>query len=483
MKFRPLGILIVLVLALAAGCRKEEPEPEKKAPGKQETTQKSQVPEGFARIEEEVFVTEDPIRVEQYVNYLNSTGQEVPQWIQSPMIDYQDPVTGLNREEASELARFLKLRLPTPEEWEKAAEIVGDRPYPWAEEASEDAVLYFVRDWKEGESGEKQAIKARQNLFDQINQLHREKIKEKAKKLKQLEKTVGKKVSEQWQSFKKQLTGVIEEQKNQARKAAQTEGRETVLKILRRVGEEKKKIIHALFKEDASKEDVKKAKQDYSTFLKNQRDNLQKLSDKVVKSNQTLSKQARELMKKLEGKAQNLIHNINNTTDGFVVRSEQVTDPQAVGALRRRLRRELDSLEEATARMQKQLKQTQKDLAQKAKKLEAEIARAKENNVAQEITTVKEKIKSLNENVDAQFEQEPHLFKELEDYTELAATKKALEQEIAVLKEALEIFTIPEETTSGEEAESPDTTEGTTGQPTEEAAGGTSDATPEESAE
>lgn len=468
MKLRSLGILLVLVLALAAGCRKEEPEPEKETSKKEEQPEKQRAPKGFAKMEEEVFITKQPVRVEQYVNYLNATGQDIPEWVQSPAIDYQDPVTGLEKQEAGELARFLKLRLPTPEEWEKASDVVGNRPYPLSEEASEDAIIHLVRDWGKGDDGEKAAARARQKLFDQINQMHRDVIKKKAEQLKQLQQKFGNKVKEQWQAFKKSLTDVKEDQKAKARKAAQAKGQETVFKILQRVGDEKKKIIHAKFKEETNEEAIEKAKKSYSDFLKTQRDNLKELSDKVVEDNQALSEQARELMKELEGEADSLIHNINNPTTGFVVRSEQVEDPQTMGALRGKITRELDSLRSAAEQMQKQLKQTEKDLEAKAKDLEEQIAEVKEKSMDEKIATVKKKIQAINDNLDAQFEQEPHLFKELQEYTELVATKKALQQEIAVLEEALEIFKTPEEMESVVESTSDTESEESTDTSTEE---------------
>lgn len=78
---------------------------------------------------------------EQYFNFVKATGHRVPQhWRESsgeglpfPEELAKHPVVNVSYEDAEAYCRWAKLRLPTGEEWEKAARGAEGRLYPWGD--------------------------------------------------------------------------------------------------------------------------------------------------------------------------------------------------------------------------------------------------------------------------------------------------------------------------------------------------------------
>jgi hypothetical protein len=473
---RKLCLIGLCAIVLASGCRKKEEEPTiPEKPPKEPPQTRVQVPEGFARIGEKLFMTRRPPRIEEYVKFLEATGQDLPERLQTPDVNYQDPITGLAREQAEQFATWKMLHLPSPEEWESAEQIVGSVPYPWDGKPAPDAPLYLVRDWTEDSQQQKQARQARQNLMKDLLENRRSEVEMGRKMLANLVESKSDQLQKQWEEFKSTLSELVEQQKQHARQVAQTEGRQVVLQVLKRVGQEKKKVVHAKFAQDAPPEALPAAKKAYEQFLEKQRNDVQELKEKVVAANQKLSEQARGLMQQLEKIGQNPGSRLQQVAEQPETPLDQIQDMQELARMRRGLQAAISEVKARAAEIKGSLQAATQKVTQQMGGLQQEIeALPEEKKTSEEIQTLQENIQDLNENLEEQFVQEPHLFKELNEYADLAATKRALEKEVATLEKMVALLQQPAQPaeTPAEDpappAEEPEEPEGTIEAPEEE---------------
>jgi serine/threonine-protein kinase len=87
------------------------------------------------------FIDSNEVTCEEYRRFMLATGHPAPDsWVNSqyPPEAARQPVTGVTWDDANDYARWTGKRLPTEEEWEKAARGEDGRRYPWGNE------------WKEG---------------------------------------------------------------------------------------------------------------------------------------------------------------------------------------------------------------------------------------------------------------------------------------------------------------------------------------------
>ncbi|MDE0483861.1 MAG: formylglycine-generating enzyme family protein [Candidatus Poribacteria bacterium] len=70
----------------------------------------------------------------QYAKFLSETGHRIPKFWDNPTLNDPDqPVVGINWEDAETYAKWAGKRLPTDVEWEKAARSPDGRIYPWGD--------------------------------------------------------------------------------------------------------------------------------------------------------------------------------------------------------------------------------------------------------------------------------------------------------------------------------------------------------------
>ncbi|MDE0086402.1 MAG: formylglycine-generating enzyme family protein [Candidatus Poribacteria bacterium] len=70
----------------------------------------------------------------QYAKFLSETGHRTPKFWDNPTLNAPDqPVVGVNWEDAEIYSRWAGKRLPTDVEWEKAARSPDGRLYPWGD--------------------------------------------------------------------------------------------------------------------------------------------------------------------------------------------------------------------------------------------------------------------------------------------------------------------------------------------------------------
>lgn len=438
MSFSKLCILVMCALILAAGCRKKEEEPETEKKGQTQTTQQEQAPDGFARIADGLFMTRRPPRIEEYVNFLRVTGEPMPDWVDSPEVNYQDPITGLPRERTEAFATWKLLDVPTEQQWDNAADIVGDTPYPWGADATASTPIYLVRDWHENSAGHDAAVSEKQELLNEITSTRRSEVEMGRKMLNNIVDARTDEIQKQWQQLKTALSDLIEKRKENARQMAKARGQKTVLSFLERVGEEKKKVIHAKIKKDATPEDIQQAKENYEQFLEKQRNDLKELKTGVVEANQGLSEKARAMMEKFEARGEELNESLRSESSNFLPPEDEATDPQVLAERRKKLQKGLQDIKKMSADILADIEQAQQKIDQMSAELEKSTEEAPEQpDVQQKIEDIKQRIQDLNENIDADFVQEPHLFKELTEYADLAATKQALQAEGSTLEEVM----------------------------------------------
>jgi formylglycine-generating enzyme required for sulfatase activity len=86
----------------------------------------------------------------RYAKFLQATGREQPyKWNEvSPVSDGERPVTGVSWRDANAYCRHYGKRLPTEQEWEKAARGTDGRKYPWGNEEPNQSLARYNWDGK-----------------------------------------------------------------------------------------------------------------------------------------------------------------------------------------------------------------------------------------------------------------------------------------------------------------------------------------------
>ncbi len=440
-----LGICLVIVFL---GCKKKEQEPQKAAKPEPRVV----VPDGFAQVpgtKPPLFISKKPATVGEYRSYLKATGVQAPQSLGEPAAPPDDsPVAGLSLAEAERFAKWSMARLPTASEWTAAAQIVGTKPYPWGKELGAtavrpDAQLFLVREW--GAQGSLQEQAAREAKAALLQELLIERTRVVVDLSKELETTAAEgpaRVAERWKAVKPAVFGAIQKAKELARLSAERERRKDVLAILNKVAQEKLKVVNLRIAEDTPPEKLKEAAAAYSQFLAEQRKKVQEVQDGLVKQNQAASEKANELTKKLEGAGEALAARLEAIAAAAQVATapEKMTLEDAVQQ-QQRLHAALTNVKAAADKLGAFLDGLEKAVRARTLELDKGLASLAEQdaNIAR-IEDIQARIKALNENLEEEFVQEPHLFGDLSKLTEVSARTKALDYEVGELKATLDKF-------------------------------------------
>ena len=81
---------------------------------------------------EAFYIDKYEVTNKQYARFISETGHRKPKFWDDPMLNApEQPVVGVNWEDAEAYAAWTGKRLPTASEWEKAARGVDGRLYPW----------------------------------------------------------------------------------------------------------------------------------------------------------------------------------------------------------------------------------------------------------------------------------------------------------------------------------------------------------------
>ncbi len=431
------AVVMLCLLVLISGCRrKEEEEPDYPPEPEVETVE---TPEAFNAIPDtdpQVFITESPVSVGQYVSYLEETGIDVPQELAEK--DPEEPVTGLEQGEAARLATWLLCRLPGESEWRKARDLVDSRPYPWdGPHPGADAPIHLVRDWVAGEEGEVRAREEKERLAQERLERLGDELNDFYAKIEDYTAAEKNRALEQWNSLKAALFSAIDRGKDAAEKSMLIERGHIADDILHRLQNEKLPIV-ALDKTD-DPEKWEEAVSSYRERLKELRDRIEDEKGKMVEINRELSEQVRSLNLRLEDAGEKRLQTLERLDAEM---------PEAPG--------ELDNLEQAL-----DTRNTLEEFMAKAEKAGGEVAEtmtvametvvpeirektdvsADEEELEKISASVKEREEALlrwSETADVEFEQEPHVLKELRDLKRLRARRKALERELELLEIILE---------------------------------------------
>jgi formylglycine-generating enzyme required for sulfatase activity len=119
---------------------------QKKDPGKPNYDEIAQNDEPVREVNLKLFyIGRFPVTVWEYGQYLDATGATPPEDWAEQSLHPNRPVTMVNHTEASKFCEWAGCRLPTEEEWERAARGTEGRRYPWGNEDPDKEQINFSR--------------------------------------------------------------------------------------------------------------------------------------------------------------------------------------------------------------------------------------------------------------------------------------------------------------------------------------------------
>jgi len=474
-------VLIVAVVAavFVAGCKRKTENGGKAGKKQQNRTtskqkkrpggQKPEAPPGMALIEgvgdEPIFIRREAVNVQEYVNFLESTGRPVPERYSGPGVDTDRPVTGLSLREARRLAKWMLGQLPSAREWQAAPDSVVSGAYPWRLEQGKDkprpgARVYVVKHYRPGSKGEKQARKRKEKMLSSMLEARRKEVSKLRKQVTSDLEDIESNWQELWKQYKTRLFNYLKLRAKEARRQAEKTRKQTVFSIMNQLRERKiKNLIRLQQSTDTSEQAMQKAVKKYRNFLSQQ---VQKVKDKRASLEDAMSgmsDRVLEMKQKVENAGSDMLTPVlKSIQEELKEVPEKLDELEAAVEARNKLQETHDSLD--TARKQvNEMKSRASEMQEhiKSMKQESEAKAEGIRKLDRSIEEEKDKLSGLSDTLDRSFDAEQELFDALQKLTEVSTEKRVHEAQMEELQSALEVLGSDAAGDAGGESEGDDT--------------------------
>jgi len=439
--FRKPALAVLCVAFLMTACEKKEPEQAAPAP-KPRVRPRVIVasPVGMAPVGQRtsVFISKTPVTVEQYLAFLAATEQAPPprwQGVMPGTPEARAAAVGLTRRMADQYAAWSLRRLPTIQEWQLSASVVGDTPYPWPQGGADDepgGPVFLVQDWLPGTDSETVARQRKAQVINGILAGYKAEIDRLRAELRGMVSRETARHSTQTEQLKPAFFAMLDKAKDLSEAQARLQGSKDALAVVRKIADEKGRLAGQLKATDMSPEEAEAAVKAYEDNLAAVRSKIQQTREQLENTTQKLQGEVTTLTKKLE---QNLAQ---GTPEFFQTIAPVLTDAaaeiedisQAVSLLEM-LREACDTLADV-APPTTELPDIA-DIEKRAAELDKQLADVPAPDTGA-MDEVQQKIERFGQAIGQEFLQEKLLFKELDELVELRARREALEARVEGLK-------------------------------------------------
>jgi hypothetical protein len=430
----------VCAALLVTGCERKE---EKTAVPVRVARPSAATPPGMVPIaaDRPLFIAANPLTVGEYVEYLKGTGQDVPaQWqdVLPGSPEAGRAVVGLTRIEALRCATWHMKRLPTVDEWTRAADIVKPRPYPWGDDGqpvSPSAEVFLVQDYSpQSPDDVMKARKGKEGLAAAILGQSAAEVEALAEDLRSEVAAVHLRRELRWQDVKPAFFALLDRERDLAQERAARAGRAEAFDIINKLAAAKARLAIQLKTGDLTTEAADAAVADYGRLLAEARAKAQEARDRLQKALDAAQQQAVELSKAYEEwGASRVDQGLSEVREMIASVGEPKTIPLA-GTAKLRL--------EAAARRMNEVPTAAdlpdvEGLQQETAQAEKELKELPADESAAKIAELRGKMATLGESIGHEFLQEGQLFKDLDELVDLRARKEAAEARVKRLQEAL----------------------------------------------
>ncbi len=295
------SVMVVLCTVLiAVGCERKEPQASEggdRPPAASARVQMVRLEKGSS-----VYMAQRPVTIGQYIEYLTDTGQRTPErWaaVDPGTREAELPVTGLTRDEAGLFVAWAGMRVPTPEEWQKASQVVEGRPYPWDEDGKPEAgsVVFLIEDQSPG--GAAAAAEARRRFPVLLLGRYRARTDELRTQLRRALAAEEARRQEHWSAVKPALFAVLDAVKEHREAQVRVERMPEAAEALKRVALEKAQLAR-LKTEELPPDEARQVVDRYDRYLAETFDTIEAVGRTLVEGLTANQDRANELTRQFE---------------------------------------------------------------------------------------------------------------------------------------------------------------------------------------